>query len=368
MNYIRSTFADARLKYRVNRAVTGAVNHCNPSRLAECVSLADVYPKMILSAMGDNLSYSQPERTYGCLVLLEHLVGSCNYGFHTALAQSTPVQEKLVQFAMRRVEEEPHRRVQRLARLTLLEWSRIFVDDAALARLSRLATLFERRTRRSLLRAINVQNRRVCFRPVAPADVVILSPAATTEQSVDQDMKDVPTVELSCAEVWLCHVCGYMNSPAALQCTACDSVHTERTVPTSALPSPHHIPTFTVEDEEEQERSQQFQLEELDMLDANGKGESAVVANGKHSGMHSEVPEADGVSGNVNQPEQQDSNTAGSSTTHLVDSNSSRCSTSPPTVKETGLILDNGAEQQLIHNQAETRLEADEAATPTSPS
>lgn len=229
MNYLRSALTDARLKYRVNRLVSAAANSGSTSGYPECVALADHHPTTVLTALRDNTTYSHPEASYRALLLLEHLVASCNYGFHEALANHHPMQDKILQLAVRRVEDEPNRRLQRYCRLILLEYSRMFADDKALEWLSTLAVQFERRTRKSLLRCINIQTRHIAFREVRQQDVVVLSPRDGTRRASDSGgsvgvgVKDLAPLRYSKAEVWLCSACGYMNAPAAMRCGACET-------------------------------------------------------------------------------------------------------------------------------------------------
>ncbi|KPA82990.1 hypothetical protein ABB37_02727 [Leptomonas pyrrhocoris] len=229
MNYLKNVVSDVKLKYRAGRVVHDCIAKREQPEFAqyltECVSIADKNPELVLSTMHEYLSFRQPENAYGGLLLLEQLVSLCNYGFHLALAKDHDMQDRIIQLAVKRGEGEAHRKAQRLARLTLLEYSRVFVDDRELLRLSSLAGSFEHRTRKSLLRCLNVQNRRVRFRDVGTDDVVQISPKESLGSTSGGATRAVAPLRLSSApEVWPCHVCTYLNAPSATRCAACETL------------------------------------------------------------------------------------------------------------------------------------------------
>lgn len=245
MSFLERAFSNVKLSLRVSRVVHLAVSKGQDIRthLVECVSLADEYPAMVLGELLQYLSYSHAELSFGALMLLEHLVGSCNYNFHVALANNPTVQEKIVTLAIRRAEDEPHRKTQRLARLTILEYSRMFRDDKDLRPLSRLADAYERRTHKSLLRSLNVQQRKVGFKVIQPQDIVVYTPSDQATSSVGAGVKDIAPIKLSAAEVWPCHVCTYLNSPAASRCAACETVRHRHSPPNSPTILTAHVVT-----------------------------------------------------------------------------------------------------------------------------
>ncbi|GET90606.1 hypothetical protein, conserved [Leishmania tarentolae] len=245
MNYLRTVVADAKLKYRASRVVAECVLRREqpnfPKFLTECVTIADRHSELILSTIRLYLQCNQPERAYGGLLLLEQLVSLCNYAFHLALAKDYDIQDCIIHLAMKRGEGEAHQNAQRLARLTLLEYSRVFVDDRDLLRLSSLISSFEHRTHRSLMRCLNVQNRRVRFRDVEKSDIILISPkecVGFTGSSADRSVK--PLQLSSAPEVWPCRVCAYLNAPSVTRCAACETVRTTDTV--AHRSSPHTSP------------------------------------------------------------------------------------------------------------------------------
>ncbi|CAJ1031408.1 hypothetical protein Q4I30_005818 [Leishmania utingensis] len=247
MNYLRTIVSDVKLKYRaslvVDECVLGREKPEFPKFLTECVTIADGHPELILSTIRLYLIYSQPESAYGGLLLLEQLVSLCNYAFHLALARDCDIQDLIIHLAVRRGEGEAHRKAQRLARLTLLEYSRVFVDDRDLMRLSSLISSFEHRTHRSLMRCLNVQNRRVHFREVGVNDIVLISPEECLGCPSSSAGRPVKPLQLSSApEVWPCHVCTYLNAPSATCCAACETL---RTTDTSEHHSSPDMPSKT---------------------------------------------------------------------------------------------------------------------------
>lgn len=242
MNYIRGIWSDVRLKYHVYQVVSDCVlKREEPSfttDLIECVELADAHAQLVLAALRKSLLFSNPISTYNTLLLLEQLVSLCNYTFHLALAQDYAIQDKIIYIAARRAETTDQRTAQRLARLTLLEYSRIFVDDRDLLRLSALASSFENRTRKSLLRSINIQHRKVHFRDVESGDIIPISPKESLGSVSAGAAREVRPFKLAAApEVWPCHVCAYLNAPSATKCAACETQRWSA----SQHSSPHHL-------------------------------------------------------------------------------------------------------------------------------
>lgn len=249
MNYLRNVVSDVKLKYRAGRVVADCVLKREqpefPQFLTECVSIADGHPELVLSTIRLYLAYNQPESAYGGLLLLEQLVSLCNYAFHLALARDYDIQDRIIHLAMKRGEGEAHRKAQRLARLTLLEYSRVFVDDRDLLRLSALASSFEHRTRKSLMRCLNVQNRRVRFRDVEKSDIVPISPKECAGHTSGSGSRPVTPLHLSSApEVWPCHVCTYLNAPSATRCAACETLRSVDMMNHNRH-SPHATPKLT---------------------------------------------------------------------------------------------------------------------------
>ncbi|CAG9578132.1 conserved hypothetical protein [Leishmania major strain Friedlin] len=248
MNYLRTVVADVKLKYRASRVVAECVLKREqpefPKLLSECVTIADGHPELILSTIRLYLEYNQPERAHGGLLLLEQLVSLCNYAFHLALARDCNIQDRIIHLAMKRGEGEAHQKAQRLARLTLLEYSRLFVDDRDLLRLSALVSSFEHRTHKSLMRCLNVQNRRVRFRDVEKSDIIPISPKECAGFTSSSAGRPVKPLQLSSApEVWPCRVCAYLNAPSAARCAACETLRT--TDMATHRSSPHTTPKMS---------------------------------------------------------------------------------------------------------------------------
>ncbi|CCW67935.1 unnamed protein product [Phytomonas sp. Hart1] len=245
MNLIHHALSEFKLRTRVSRTLSEALQHRTPDSLQRVTELADAHPEVVLEALLPWLAPAKPLTSHAALLLLEHLVGACNYAFHLALARGRGLQERLLSLALVRAEDESHRALQRLARLTLLEYSRGFADDPALRGLAGLLCVFETRTGKSLLRCLNVQRRTVRFRKVEPGDYILLSPSpdsatptedgAVTEADAEGPKgprRALAPLRLTAAEVWPCRVCGYWNTPSGMRCAACE---TTRQVPS---PSP----------------------------------------------------------------------------------------------------------------------------------
>ncbi|KAG5498533.1 hypothetical protein JKF63_02819 [Porcisia hertigi] len=240
MDYLLSAVSHVRLKRRVAAVVADCVFRREQQGfvkfLTECVALADRHPELVLSTVRHHLVLAHPEGTYGALLLLEQLVSLCNYGFHLALARDELIQDCIVHLAVARGEGEAHQKVQRLARLTLLEYSRIFVDDKDFLRLSALVSSFEHQTHKSLMRCLNVQNRRVRFRDVEQSDIIPISPKESIGCTSSTGRLVKPLKLSSAPEVWPCHACTYLNAPSAKRCAACETLRSADTV-THCTPS-----------------------------------------------------------------------------------------------------------------------------------
>lgn len=181
--------------------------------LQECIQLAEgPHADWLLTAIAESLQPSSPMTAYGALKLLEYLVTWCNGSFHHAMSEHTQFREKLLGLAMARVvehvESKPTKKnnqsasgkdvchsqshvsrdTQHLARLTILEYSRIFAGEEKLEPLAQLAASFEFRTKRSLLRAIHVQERHVGFREIKPEDVISI-PSHSSEEMSRRDVE-----------------------------------------------------------------------------------------------------------------------------------------------------------------------------------
>lgn len=266
MNFIRNAISNTRLQYRISKTINDAiVDSSVDGVMAECRELAETVPDMLLQSLATSfLSPNQPEKAFRAMELLESLVQSCSRVFHLALARSHLVQQKLLAIAMRRVDgTHPFQsRAQRLARLTLLEYSRIFMADPDLQKLSTLAALFESRTKRNLLRALNVQNRHIAFTEPRADDIIMISPrksigpkgptaflSSSTQDGPSPGSSGMPyatlqeffaaridKIELPASiqkkqlpksmtspKRWVCPVCQQNNSPMALLCAACET-------------------------------------------------------------------------------------------------------------------------------------------------
>lgn len=226
MNYLRSALSDARQRYHVNRIICAILLQRNNSAesIAEAVNFADRHPELVLTVMRNQLSYAKPDVVHRVLILLETLVGRCNYSFHIALAHYKPIQDKILALAIRRAEDAEQRRTQHLARLTLLEYSRLFRDDVELAELAQLATLFEFKTHKNLMRCLNVHRRRVRFKEPCSTDVVLLRANDIGANPSDAEAsRAVAPIRISHVEVCPCMACGYLNAPSALVCASCET-------------------------------------------------------------------------------------------------------------------------------------------------
>ncbi|RNE99172.1 hypothetical protein TraAM80_08339 [Trypanosoma rangeli] len=213
MDFLRRTFAEARLRYHVSKVFVEA--SATPAKLsAEFLSLVEEHPLVVLSLLRDHLQTGSPH-AYAYLQLLEKIVDACSFSFHAAMATDHALQEKLVQLAVTRVEGAEKRKVRRLARLTLLEYSRMFVDVPQLRSLARLAGLVEKLTGKSLMRALAVENKKVAFIDLRPEDIILISP-------VEEPLKALPSPQRKHA-AWPCHACTYVNRSQATACVVCNT-------------------------------------------------------------------------------------------------------------------------------------------------
>ncbi|ESL09247.1 hypothetical protein TRSC58_03036 [Trypanosoma rangeli SC58] len=228
MDFFRRAFADARLRYHVSKVVLAAI--ATPAKLsAEFLSLVEEHPLVVLSLLRDHLQTGSPH-TYAYLQLLEKIVDACSFSFHAAMAADLALQEKLVQLAVTRAEGAERRKVRHLARLTLLEYSRMFVDVPELRSLARLAGLVEKLTGKSLMRALAVENKKVAFIDLRPEDIILISP-------VEEPLNAPPSPQRKQA-AWPCHACTYMNGLQATACVVCKTPKATRAASSSA-----HEPT-----------------------------------------------------------------------------------------------------------------------------
>ncbi|ORC91069.1 uncharacterized protein TM35_000074930 [Trypanosoma theileri] len=223
MEFLRRTVADARLRLRVSATVAAG------GPLAEALALAERHPAVVLAALRDGLADAPAPAAQQRLRLLERLVDAGGYNFHRAVARDTALHAQLVRLAAARAETEEQRRTRRLARLTVLEYSRMFADDPELRSLTTLLEAVEKCTGRSLLRSIEVENKRVTFIDPRPEDIILISP-------IRRSAKDLPTqVKPS---TWSCHICTYMNKPTSTKCFACK---TPRPTRPSSPPPPQTV-------------------------------------------------------------------------------------------------------------------------------
>lgn len=249
MNYIRNFFADSRLRAKITKLVRDCVGTDLVVKhgVTECGQLADEHPVYVLTALAETMGSSRPQHTLSALCLLEYLVGTCNHAFHLALAQHTAMQERLLSWTTRRTENDAQRQAQRLARLTVLEYSRMFMDDPQLAPLAGLAEEFTRRTNKNLMRCINLQKRKVTFREPRSGDFFDVSPQESRGTS-SQPMHEVRRIDLRAPEVWRCPACHCMNAPAAHKCVACETVRLE---PEESVPRGTVVHSSRTEEKEE---------------------------------------------------------------------------------------------------------------------
>ncbi|KAH9579819.1 zinc finger protein [Trypanosoma melophagium] len=220
MEFLRRTLADARLRLHVSATLAAG------GSLAEALALAERHPAVVLAVLRDGLTDAPPLAAQRRLRLLERLVDAGGYAFHRAMARDTALHAQLVRLAAARAETEEQRRTRRLARLTVLEYSRMFADDPELRSLTTLVGAVEKCTGRSLLRSIEVENKKVTFIEPRPEDIILISP-------IRRSAKDSPAqVKPS---TWSCHICTYMNKPNSAKCFACK---TPKPIRSSSPPPP----------------------------------------------------------------------------------------------------------------------------------
>jgi len=197
MSFFRDAITHTRVNYRAARMVSTVLSSSPPTQasaassscdgialesLTECQQFSVSHPEVILRSIAVFLSFSQGRKALRALRLLEYLVQTGNHSFHLSLSKCNSVQQRLLDLAMSRLPpfhddaHEVHKAVQRMARLTLLEYSRLFIGDEALQKLATLAGLFESQSRKHLMRCLNVEHRHVCFTEPQQRDFVLISP------------------------------------------------------------------------------------------------------------------------------------------------------------------------------------------------
>ncbi|AAZ11725.1 Zn-finger in Ran binding protein and others, putative [Trypanosoma equiperdum] len=211
MEFFRRTFHDIKLRLHVSKVCSEA-SKAPAVPPTECMELAEAHPHLVASVIGDGLGRTSGAHLYGYLVLLEGLVNSCSSSFHSAMAQDCVLQENLVSLAIGRAEGSERRRSRHLARLTLLEYSRMFADEPELQSLAVLARKVEQRTGRHLLRAIVLENKSVRFVDPRPQDIVVYSPTESTVGTAAS--ADGPAA-------WPCPICTSVNRSTDETCLAC---------------------------------------------------------------------------------------------------------------------------------------------------
>nr|CCC90880.1 conserved hypothetical protein [Trypanosoma congolense IL3000] len=221
MDFFRRTFNNIKLRLHISKVFQEASKY--PVVLSpECLELAESYPAIVAAVIGDSLGKSSTLHVYGYLLLLEKLVNSCSSAFHSAMAQNCALQENLVLLATGRADGAERRRSRHLARLTLLEYSRMFADVPELRSLATLATAAEQRTGRHLLRAIVLENKSVRIIEPRPQDIVVFSPTESTAGSA---------VQTELPAVWPCSICTSMNRRSDESCSPAGQRGTRRRAP-----------------------------------------------------------------------------------------------------------------------------------------
>ncbi|KAG8347467.1 hypothetical protein ERJ75_001243900 [Trypanosoma vivax] len=212
MDFLRRTFNDVKLRFHIHSTLFAAATV--PVSLShECLELAERHPELVVTTLAAGLNSSSIQHSHGYLELLEKLVSSCSSSFHLAMARDYALQEALVSLITMPVEGAAQRGLRHLARLTLLEYSRIFADDPNLQRLSRLARIAEKRTGRHLLRAIELEDKSVRFIDPRPQDVIVFNPANGTLSSSLLNGEGTNS---------LCLTCGATCSEEEMTCTSCN--------------------------------------------------------------------------------------------------------------------------------------------------
>lgn len=287
MSFLRDAIAHTRVNYRVARVVSTVLSSSPPTQasaalsscdgtalesLSECQQFSASHPEVILRSIAVFLSFSQGQKALRALRLLEYLVQTGNHSFHLSLSKCNSVQQRLLDLAMSRLPSshddvhEVHKAVQRMARLTLLEYSRLFIGDEALQKLATLAGLFESQSRKHLMRCLNVEHRHVCFTEPQQGDFVLISPRpsptelpsspsagvaalpgapyARLSDFFDAHSPLVPAplpTSMTDPQRWECQACGEENSPMAQRCSTCE---------TPRLTDAYRTPSTSPEEEE----------------------------------------------------------------------------------------------------------------------
>lgn len=217
MNFFKQAFSETVRRYHASKVLYTA-STLSGGLPAECFELAEKDPALVVTVLRECLNCADAERSHAYLVLLEKLVDACSFHFHLAMAQDQALHDKLVRLAVTRAEGEEHRKVRRAVRLMLLEYSRMFLDPPELRALASLAAVVEKDTGRSLIRAIEVEKKKVSFVDPRPEDIILISSVRElVAQSSSPPRQEVAT--------WSCHVCTYTNE---IDCTRCDACKTVR--------------------------------------------------------------------------------------------------------------------------------------------
>lgn len=219
MQFLKNTVKDIQTKFNINKCVAEATS---PSKLSvkyedadPVIILAKEHPQLVVQAISDRLVYDGyvSTTTFLSIQLLEAVVNSSSYTFHTVLADHKVLRSQIVDFACIGGDNNTCRAVKGAAKKLVLEFSRMFADDDRLVLLSRLAESVERRSGKDLLRSIMLEATRVRIRSPKEGDFVPISPIKRPKGSSGPRFPPAP---------WACPGCQFTNKAKQLRCVVCN--------------------------------------------------------------------------------------------------------------------------------------------------
>jgi len=239
MQFLKNTVKDIQTKFNINKCVAEATS---PSKLSvkyedadPVILLAREHPQLVVQAISDRLVYDGyvSTTTFLSIQLLEAVVNSSSYTFHTVLADHKVLRSQIVDFACIGGDNNTCRAVKGAAKKLVLEFSRMFADDDRLVLLSRLAESVERRSGKDLLRSIMLEATRVKIRSPKEGDFIPISPIKRPKGSSGPRFPPAP---------WACPGCQFTNKAKQLRCVVCNG----------PKPKKKPMPQLALDDEEPQ--------------------------------------------------------------------------------------------------------------------
>ena len=178
--FLKSTISDFQLRYKIGRAVSNATStskfEVGPADAEEVIVWLKDQPAMVIAAVRDRLSGTNPAQNYLSIRLLECLINAGSFSFHQMVAEDRDLRARLIKLAADRAEDDSSRKVRSAARHVVLEFSRMFADESALQPLATMAKEVEKQSGRQLLRAVMMEPRRIKWRMPEEKDFCLIAP------------------------------------------------------------------------------------------------------------------------------------------------------------------------------------------------